>query len=382
MINESDSTLSGIYTYLKQIEPALENQGWEVFYIFLSTKESDRQTKTLKIKIPKGNKIINFYKKNIWSTEVYYSIKNFIEDVNPDIVHLHNFYYYQNPLKQALKNKAVVQTVHDYGLVNIFHDNIPDDFLIDNQKQNSNLISRRTGLFIDRTIFNSLKARRQLVKKFIAPTRDLTTKLKSKNLPSLYLPYSSRPNFLAATRSDKTNTVIYTGRLERTKGMACLLKAFEKVAKKFSDCRLVLAGQGQAEIAMKKYIQTKTIKNQIIFTGHLQNQELLKLLKTAKVAVCPSLWLENSPLSVIESLAVGVPTIASNIGGLPEMIIDGQNGFLIEPGNVEQLANKMTALLTNDKLNEDMGKKAKALSFLRPNPQTHVKQLINIYSEL
>lgn len=379
MINESDSTLSGIYTYLKQIEPALENRGWQVFYIFLSN-QNKRDNKVFLIKQPESVRLKKFWQQNLWTPELFSSLKEALVKISPDVVHLHNFYYYLNTLEKAIDKRKVIQTVHDYGLVNIRHSHIPTDQLAGDEKSKF-LIGQTAGLFIDRCIFNSLNNRRQLVNKFIAPTRDLTIKLNKINLATTYLPYPQRSNFFSIKRED-SNNIVYAGRLERIKGMSVLLEAFKLVSQKLPASRLIFAGQGNAKPTMKKYVIDNNLSDRVSFIGSLNENELLQLYSKAQVAVCPSLWLENSPLSVIEALSAGIPVVASNIGGLPEMITNNQNGFLVKPGDQKELADKLIQLLQDKNLNQKMGQIARQLSHLRPTPKQHARALINIYNGL
>ena len=101
----------------------------------------------------------------------------------------------------------------------------------------------------------------------------------------------------------------------------------------------------------------------------------------ANFCVVPSLWYENMPFSILESFAYGKPVIASRIGGIPEIINDGDNGTLFTPGNVNELSKKIKKLWKNSKLVERMGRKSRSLVKQRYNPENHYIKLISVYEK-
>jgi glycosyltransferase involved in cell wall biosynthesis len=91
------------------------------------------------------------------------------------------------------------------------------------------------------------------------------------------------------------------------------------------------------------------------FNGFVGHNQLAPLLHQADVFVQPSIWGEPFPLSVIEAMAAGLPVVSSSVGGLPESVIDGETGLLVEPDNPEALANGMLKLIENKELPRRMG---------------------------
>lgn len=88
----------------------------------------------------------------------------------------------------------------------------------------------------------------------------------------------------------------------------------------------------------------------IEYVGFKTGDELIKLIKEAVCSVYPSIWYENCPLSVMESISYGTPVIGANIGGIPELIDDGKTGVLFEPGNVDDLVSKIRLIAENKAL--------------------------------
>ena len=105
--------------------------------------------------------------------------------------------------------------------------------------------------------------------------------------------------------------------------------------------------------------------------GFKNKKEIFILTQEAAFAVCPSEWYENFPFSIAESFLFSKPVIGSNIGGIPELVIDGITGLLFEPGNVEELRNKLLQLWSNEASTKAMGIAGRAHAYNLYNYDTH-----------
>ncbi len=95
--------------------------------------------------------------------------------------------------------------------------------------------------------------------------------------------------------------------------------------------------------------------------------------------VIPSQWYENYPRSVIEAFALGKPVIGSRIGGIPELVRDGETGLTFEPGNAEDLRAKVKLLISNPDMVSEMGRTARRFVEEKLNPEIHYQGLMKIY---
>ena len=139
---------------------------------------------------------------------------------------------------------------------------------------------------------------------------------------------------------------------------------------KFNDEKDLKIGDGRI-----KYIPNyKGIKHLVIFTGRISNHKLKKEYAKARVYVLPSLVNENSPLTIQEAISQGTPVITTDIGGQKELVRDGYNGFLVEPGNSEDLAEKIKIILQDEELRRKMSKNClkEARKF---SPEEHIKKI-------
>lgn len=143
--------------------------------------------------------------------------------------------------------------------------------------------------------------------------------------------------------------ILFVGGLRKVKGIEYLIQAFEIISPKFPQAKLLLSGDGPEKENLRKLAENSGAKEKIVFLGHLPENELVERMACADVFVLPSLS-EGFPLVVPEAMASGLPIVATNVRGLPEIIEDGKNGFLAEPGNAEQLAEKISLILSDKDL--------------------------------
>jgi glycosyltransferase involved in cell wall biosynthesis len=165
--------------------------------------------------------------------------------------------------------------------------------------------------------------------------------------PLTYIP-PGIPEFLFETRQADHNgppTILFVGALDAVKGVDVLIRAFEIVAKRFPNAQLLIAGRGRLEGTLKSMVGAANLERQVKFLGFVDNLGIADLYQRAHVLAVPSIWKEQFGLVGAEALACGVPCVGSNIGGIPEWLRDGEWGYLVEPRNVESLADRIAELL-------------------------------------
>ncbi len=148
--------------------------------------------------------------------------------------------------------------------------------------------------------------------------------------------------------------VIFVGMLIYLKGIQYLIKAFKEVQLKHPGAKLVIAGQGREEENLKSLAQELGLSQQVMFAGFLEQTVLAAYIKGSRALVLPSLT-EGLGRVAIEAQFLGKPVIASRVGGIPEIIADGETGLLVEPEDSRALADAMVRLLDDAQLAERMG---------------------------
>jgi len=151
----------------------------------------------------------------------------------------------------------------------------------------------------------------------------------------------------------KENYIFCLRRLDPSKGVDVLIKAFNLIKDKFPELFLVIAGEGSEEEKLRNLVESYSLTQRVIFIGTVKLSRGISLLKGAKLTVVPSLS-EGGGLVNVESQASGCPVIASRVGGIPEYVKDGESGLLFEPGNYQELAEKISLLFNDSSLQKKL----------------------------
>lgn len=174
----------------------------------------------------------------------------------------------------------------------------------------------------------------------------------------------------------KQGYALYLGRLSAEKGLTTLLAA----ARSVPELPLKIAGTGPLEVDLRKALGESGMDH-IELVGHVAGETKRRLITEALCTVVPSEWYENFPLSVVESLALGTPVIASRVGGLPELIEHGHTGLLFPAGDVEGLAECLRWMSQNTSSAYELAANTVVTARERFSPQRHLDQLLAIYAD-
>ncbi|MGB3639961.1 MAG: glycosyltransferase family 4 protein [Rivularia sp. (in: cyanobacteria)] len=177
-------------------------------------------------------------------------------------------------------------------------------------------------------------------------------------------------------------TVAFAGRLVWEKGVDILIEAFSKVQKKIPSAHLLIAGKGEAEASLKSLIKQLGLQNQVTLLGHLSRPMLEEKLSQAWVQVVPSRWAEPFGIVAIEAMMRGSAVIATDAGGLREIVRHQQTGLLIPSENVESLTNAILRLLSDRNLAEQMGQQGREIALAHFTETHFVDQFIDLYHQI
>lgn len=153
--------------------------------------------------------------------------------------------------------------------------------------------------------------------------------------------------------------LLYMGRLHEPKGIFVLLEAFEMLKR---DCELWFAGDGPDRPRLESTIRDKGLSERVKIFGFVLGEEKIRVLSSAYALVLPSFH-EGIPYAILEGLASALPVVATAVGGVPEVVREGQEGFLVPPGNPVALAEAIKRLLLDRDLRDNMAVKARERSF-------------------
>lgn len=183
------------------------------------------------------------------------------------------------------------------------------------------------------------------------------------------------------------------------KGFHFVLEAMPKILKEFPDAKVYVAGNSiignvggvipkkrlpeavwisAYGLYLKQLIRENGLDGHVIMLGPLNADQMMARYQKSHVYVCPSV-LENSPNSLCEAMLLGMPVIASNVGGIPDLVNNGEEGLLFPAGNVDDLADDVCNLFTNDQFACRLGSAAHKEAVVRHNAHTNYLRLLEIY---
>lgn len=150
---------------------------------------------------------------------------------------------------------------------------------------------------------------------------------------------------------EENKKILYVGRLMEEKGLNILLDAYSIVQTRAPDTNLIIVGKGHLRKNLENQANRLGLKN-VVFTGFISDSLLRQAYASSDLLVLPS-YAEIQPLVLLEALAMGLPAIGTSVGGVPELIVNGRNGYILKPGDHEGLAEKITTILNDDLLREE-----------------------------
>ena len=178
--------------------------------------------------------------------------------------------------------------------------------------------------------------------------------------------------------------ILYLGRIDEIKGVDLLVRAYANLVRnmRYENTILVIAGPDEVFLnKIKSLAISLDILNSILFTGPLYGEDKLRAYVDSDIYVLPSKY-ETFPMSLLEAYACAKPVICSKVGGLKDLVINGVTGFLVEPTNTKELAEKMLYLLDNNDKAKEMGVKARRLVEEKFSIDKVVSRLEILYEEV
>ena len=149
--------------------------------------------------------------------------------------------------------------------------------------------------------------------------------------------------------------ILFVGRLEKRKGLGYLLKAYQRIKAEIADSRLIVVGPGvRLRRKYEKQVRRSGLED-VIFTGHVDYDELPRYYQTADIFCAPATGSESFGIVLLEAMALGKPIIASDIGGYASVISHGVDGLLVPPKDDNALAQALLSLMADERMRQQMG---------------------------
>lgn len=203
---------------------------------------------------------------------------------------------------------------------------------------------------------------------------------KNRNITVIVNPVPTHSLLSLGSAPRRNDVVLFLGRIEKAKGIFESVDAISMVRREFPGVKLWFAGEGERD-ALRSYIDKSGLGGTVEFFGWVSGELKTRLLREATLYILPS-YLEGLPMGVLEAMAAGLPVVATRVGGIPSVVEDGLNGFLVRPGNASEVAKPVCTLLRDPALRARMG----AISRTRISecflPERVVPQIDYLYAKL
>ncbi len=385
----------GSSIYANNITLELSNRGYENVVITINPFNGERFEKEKNINIYRfhpfnlttiqgiGRK--SLLKQAIWSfldVYSYYSyrmIRKVLIKEKPDVVHVHT------PIDMTL---SVFNAVKSLGLPLVF--TLHDYLLL---CRRVTLLHSSGKICTDKNINPLCKIYRKVVRTIVDDKVDIVTAPSQfaldilsddgffKKTKKVVVPHGvilGDADYCEKTKRDKGEkdlNFLYVGGLTKNKGVQVLIEAVKQISS--DNIKLHIVGNGVYELDLKQLAKND---KRIIFYGKLERGKIGEFYNSADVLIVPSIWYETFGRVILEAFRAGTAVICSNIGGMPELVIDNYNGYLFEAGKVDQLRKALNSIIADPnklkRLQENAYKSSKEYSFSKC-----VDKLVEIYGE-
>lgn len=319
----------------------------------------------------------------------------------PALAHLHNIYHQLSPSVIDAFVRAgvpVVQTLHDYKLVCPAYLLLTEGVVCERCRGGRYWQAVRHRCLLDsyaaslvamtEAFWHRARGTYGRVARFLCPSRFLMEKVASFGVPRdrlVHLPYfvpleRYRPAPVPVRVAGEPVAGVFVGRLSREKGVATLLDAMATLAPGL--VRMEILGEGPLRGELEERAQRVCPDGRIRFLGYRAGDALHDAIRDASFAVVPSEWYENLPYGVLEPFALGRPVVGARIGGIPELVRDGETGRLFPSGDARALAAALAWMAGPQADLAALGGRARRVVERDHAEAPHLERLLEVYAEV
>jgi glycosyltransferase involved in cell wall biosynthesis len=338
-----------------------------------------------------------------WNPMAYRRMRCTLRKEKPDVVHVHNTFPLISPSVYWACRKErvpVVQTLHNYRLI------CANGMFLRKGRACEDCSGRRFGwpaiqhccyrgslagsvlLVVMQWVHRVLGSWSRGVTRYIA----LTDFAKSRFVQSGLLPdeqISVKPNFIQDVLSAKKalprkKQAVFVGRLCAEKGSSLLIQAWIQAFEQsqgLDGYELLLVGDGPLRDEAEALCKGHAADYRIRFEGMRPREEVMTILQSSRFMVLPSIWYEGFPMTIVESFACGTPILSAAIGNMLSIVEEQRTGLFFEPGDIDDLADRIVWAVTHEAEMLQMGQKARMQYEQHYTPDKNLVRLMRIYEE-
>lgn len=321
----------------------------------------------------------------IFNLRSYFKLKEILKEFKPDIIHIFNIYYQVSPsILKCLKNIPTIMSICSYEMICPIGA-VPASSVKCNYKFGKKClkcIGSFKGYYYEKVKQKIYKIFLNNVDVFVAPSKNTKKNFKKQDFINSEVIYIYNGIKLLKYYEIKIlKKILYVGRLSKEKGVEYLLNAMPLILIKQPKGRCDIIGDGPERERLERLVKNLKLSKNVKFHGKIAYEKVEEYYRRSTVVVIPSIWPEPFSLVGVEAMSVGRAVIGTNIGAIPEWLEDGRTGFLVEPKNSKDIANKIIKLFENQKLLKIIGKRAyiKSAQF---SIEEYAKNLERLYEKI
>lgn len=386
----------GAEVYLHELMERQQQDGHEV-HVFATKKPGTAPHPDDRFSTPyhaynKREGIIEDAKKGIaflWNRQAQLQFSLMLDEIKPDVVHLHNLYHHlSSSLLEEIRDRKLpcVQTLHDYKLACPNYKMYTKGSVCERCKTGGYVEAIKNnclGSFAQNVLAATemqltkvTAAYETTVKAFLCPSKFMQEKMISWGEPAGKMLYVPNPTSVPAHVAERGGGyILYTGRLSEEKGLDILIKGAARVP----DVPIWIAGKGPEEARLRQLVE-ELGAHHVRFLGFIAPTDLAAIRAKAEAIVLPTRMYENASGALLEGLAAGIPCLASDVGGNPEIVEDGKSGWLVPSNDSDAWKRTLIAFSKTSPVRRlEMGMYGRAMIEMERTWAQHLQRVEEIY---
>jgi glycosyltransferase involved in cell wall biosynthesis len=340
-----------------------------------------------------GRKGLAALARMVYSLEARRRFARILDTTQPDLVHVHTIHHHISPSILSVAKKRgipIVQTLHDYKLIcPSYHFPLRNGKVcIDCRRgkwlhvllhcAHKNSFAATLAVVIESAAHSITRIYERNVTRFIVPSRDMAERLVEHGIKPKQL--SIVPHYVDLNTwqpaSEPGTGVLFAGRLSPERGLDLVITC----ARALPEVPFYIAGDGPERVTLEAKVKLMGLKN-VQVLGRLEHEQLRQLFRACRVVFFPTLTFETFGLTVLQAMASAKPVVASNLGGVRNLVEDGTTGYLFDPSHIGSAINQIRTLSTNAALAQRMGNAARKAAHEYSIDQ-HYAHLMSIYQSV
>ena len=388
-LNAFHAKVGGAEVYMHLLADALRDRGYTVGMFGGSPDESidEPELRVVRREEFQPDRLIR-------DVELSEQLTTFCERFRPDLIHVHNIGQLPADFAGTIADQGVpvLQTVHEWGQLCPNAWCVLPDGRVCEGGPGSKCMQHgcESNYPFDGRVLSAAIVRYNLIPKsfdrFLCPSQALANDLIRHGYPNvealpLWVDVEGFGLADGGVPEREDDHILFLGRLVKEKGVEYLVRAMPHVLERVPEARLSIVGGGAEEEALQELAKKHRLGESVIFHGKVPHDQVKGFFARASVNVLPSIWCENSPVTCYESYIAGLPMVASDIAGLPAMVVEGETGLLAKPRDPADLAEKIVRVLTDRELHDQLAAGCRR-ALEKYSRERHLTRIVEVYDEL